>query len=136
MIRRRHTCLAIALCALPACEDGNVPLVPAWGKQRCSHCAMVVEDPRFAAQAVSSRGDRLFFDDPGCLASYELEHPAPHRAWVLSEGRWLDAETARFVAGAHSPMDYGFEARRAGTLDWATVKKTSRELSSRGARGS
>jgi copper chaperone NosL len=134
MISRRAVGLGIALCLLAACEDENLPLAPAWGKERCGHCAMVVGDKRFAAQAVTARGERLFFDDPGCLASYELEHPAPRRAWVLSEGQWLDAATAHFTAGAHSPMDYGFEARQRGTLDWASVKKASRELNLVGAR--
>jgi copper chaperone NosL len=134
MISRRKYLVASLLLALVGCENADAPQEPAWNKQRCSHCSMVVGDKRFAAQLVSSKGERLFFDDPGCLAAYELSHAASRRAWVLSEGTWLDAEGARFGAGARSPMDYGFEARHDGQLDWATVKKTAQELTAMGAR--
>lgn len=131
----RRGALVTAFCLLAACENADLPLTPAWGKQRCSHCAMVVGDKRFAAQAVTSREERLFFDDPGCLASYELEHASSLRhAWVLSDGQWLSTAAARFAAGARSPMDYGFEAKRDGTADWSQVKKAARELNVVGAR--
>jgi hypothetical protein len=80
------------------------------------------------------RGERLFFDDPGCLASYELEHAAPKHAWVLSEGQWLETGAARFDTGARTPMDYGFEARHDGKLDWIAVKNASRDRNLLGAR--
>ena len=134
MISRRKCMTIMLFAALCGCENADAPQEPAWNKQRCSHCSMVVGDKRFAAQAVTAKGERLFFDDPGCLASYELSHSAPRHAWVLSEGQWLAADTARFGAGARSPMDYGFEARHGGNLDWASVKKTAQELSAMGAR--
>lgn len=134
MISRRKCMIFMFLAPLGGCENADAPQEPAWNKQRCSHCSMVVGDKRFAAQAVTAKGERLFFDDPGCLASYELSHPAPRRAWVLSEGQWVAADAARFGAGARSPMDYGFEARHDGKLDWVSVKKTAQELSARGAR--
>jgi copper chaperone NosL len=134
MISRRRYLVGALLLALSACENADAPQDPAWNKERCSHCSMVVGDKRFAAQLVTDKGERLFFDDPGCLASYELSHAGPRKAWILSEGKWLDAEVARFNAGARSPMDYGFEARHDGKLDWAVVKKTAQELNIMGAR--
>ena len=104
MTKRRLLLLACAAVVLLACEDVDAPRTPAWGKQRCGHCSMIVGDPRFAAQAIDRRGDRLFFDDVGCLASYLHAHPDARHAWVLSHGRWLDAQAAKFRSGAKSPL--------------------------------
>lgn len=134
MIRIASRLLLLALVLLFACEDVDLPLAPAWGKERCGNCSMVVGDRRFAGQAINERQERLFFDDPGCLATYVANHPRTRHAWVLSQGRWLDAGHARFAAGAKSPMDYGFEATSDGTLDWAAVLSAARALNSQGAR--
>lgn len=117
----------LGLLTLPAaCEDVDEPTSPAWGKQRCGSCSMVVGERRFAGQAVNERDERLFFDDPGCLATYADAHPHARRIWVMSQGRWLDAHAARFEAGAKSPMDYGFEAVSGGKLDWTAVLSAAR----------
>ena len=121
MINRRFLFLGCAAVTLAACEDVDAPLTPAWGKQRCGHCSMIVGDERFAAQAIDQRGDRLFFDDVGCLASYVHEHPQARHAWVLSRGSWVDAQKASFRAGAKTPMDYGFEADPGGPVAWSEV---------------
>lgn len=121
MMSRRFSLLACAALALVACEDADAPLAPAWGKQRCGHCSMIVGDERFAAQAIDQQGDRLFFDDVGCLATYLHEHPQARHAWVLSRGSWVDARKASFRAGAKTPMDYGFEAEPGGPVAWNEV---------------
>jgi copper chaperone NosL len=127
--------LLLALLALPAaCENLDQPLAPAWGKQRCGSCSMVVGDRRFAGQAVGEHDDRLFFDDPGCLATYVAAHPRARRAWVMSQGTWLEAKAARFATGASSPMDYGFEAVAGGGLDWAAVTSAAQARTAPGAR--
>lgn len=113
---------AIAL-ALVSCEDGSTPKDPVWGKQACASCAMLVSDPKYAAQLTTEDGARQYFDDPGCMAAYvEERHPSVRGMWVKDDvGHWVDAKTARFAPGARSPMDYGFAAQGSGSGAWADV---------------
>jgi copper chaperone NosL len=111
MKRRIFILLALA-CA--ACAEAVEPVDPVWGKQPCASCGMVVGDRRHAAQLLPASGARVYFDDPGCLVTYLAERKiAPQGVWVREAGgeRWLDARTARYVKGARTPMDFGFEAR-------------------------
>ncbi len=112
-----------ALAFVVACESADVAAEPAWGKQACGECSMLVSEPRFAAQLVTTSGDRLFFDDPGCMATWVTQHVGKARQqWVRgADGQWLGVATARFSSGAHTPMDYGFEVADRGELDWPKV---------------
>jgi copper chaperone NosL len=126
MTRRRALQALAAFSLVAACaNDGRTAVEPVWGKQACAHCAMVLSDRRFGAQVVTREGDRLFFDDPGCMVLFLRDRGvAPARAWVrdAESGRWLDAEAARYVAGAPSPMDFGFEARAADGVAWDSMR--------------
>ncbi len=114
----------IAALAL-ACEDAGRPLDPVWGKQACAHCAMLLSGPRFGAQLTTEAGDRYYFDDPGCMASFVRERPVRVRAmWVHDQSGWVDAKSARYEA-AVSPMDYGFAPSSRGTADWAAVDQAA-----------
>ncbi len=130
--------LALALVAalLGACEDLSRPVDPVWGKQACAHCAMLVSDPRFAAELTTTAGDRLFFDDPGCMAAYVDEHRTPvRRMWVHDvSGAWIDAQGAQFKAGASSPMDYGFATDPQGKDDWSAVERAATSRMAGGER--
>lgn len=109
---------------LAACGKPNEPADPVWGKEPCAHCAMVVGDKRYAAQAVSD-GDRFYFDDIGCLVLWEEARKAkPERRWVKDGqgGSWLDAKSARYVSGAKTPMDFGFEGRKDGGVGWDEMR--------------
>ncbi|MFT3768231.1 MAG: hypothetical protein QM820_22500 [Minicystis sp.] len=111
---RRRALLQLALLALAACAETVAPLDPVWGKQPCASCGMVVGDRRYAAQMLTADGRRSYFDDPGCLVQHLADRRlAPQGAWVRDGrgDRWLDARAARYVAGARTPMDFGFEAR-------------------------
>lgn len=130
MIRSATNILAATAALFIACENAEQPLAPAWGKERCGHCSMVVDDRRFAAQAINQKHDRLFFDDPGCLASYLANHPQTRHAWLLSQGQWVEAARARFDSGAKSPMDYGFVVTPTGKLDWSAVQRSAQALNS------
>lgn len=132
---RRHVfgLLLGATLALAACEKLDAPADPVWGKEPCGHCAMLVGDRRFAAQAVTDK-DRKYFDDIGCLALWASERPESVRLmWVrdAAGGQWLDAKSARFLHGARTPMDFGFEAHagaitgeggRDTTVGWEEVR--------------
>jgi hypothetical protein len=112
-------------CAPTAAVD------PVWGRQPCAHCRMIVDDRRSAAQLVDNDGERWFFDDAGCLAAWQREHPAQtRRAWVRAAdaGLWLPAESARFATGARTPMGYGFIANAAptdGAVGWDAVAQAA-----------
>lgn len=115
------TALAFGLC-LAACDDGRQPVEPIWNKQACDHCHMLLSDPRYAAQLVTHGGERLYFDDVGCLAAYLQRNAQRERAaWVRSGAGWLPARTSHFSAGAETPMGYGFSADPHGPLDFAAV---------------
>lgn len=115
----RRELLALALGAAVAvgagaCQKLDEAVDPAWGKQPCAHCAMLVSDKRYAAQVVAD-GDRKYFDDIGCMVLWTKERKsAPERAWVRAADRWVDAKGARYVSGAKTPMDFGFEASASG----------------------
>jgi copper chaperone NosL len=125
MTRRRILQSLAALALLGACSEGDTAVEPVWGKQACAHCAMVLSDRRFGAQFVAEQGDRFFFDDPGCMVLFLEDRGVPHpRAWVrdAESGRWLDAQAARYAAGAPSPMDFGFEAHASDGVAWDAMR--------------
>jgi copper chaperone NosL len=79
---------------------------------------MLIGEPAFAAEIVTTSGDVIVFDDPGCLVRYLDEHkPEVHRIWFHDSTRdgWLAADQVGFVAGASTPMNYGMRAVPATT---------------------
>lgn len=116
--------LATAM-ALAACAKASSPADPVWGKEPCAHCAMVVGDKRHAAQVMDD-GDRHYFDDIGCMVLWGDEHSdRPHASWVRDAGgaAWIDARSARYGAGARTPMDFGFETRAEGGVGWNEMRE-------------
>jgi copper chaperone NosL len=122
LIARRLLVLALVLAA---CAGGSEPIDPVWGKQACESCRMLVSDPAYAAQLVDDRGRRHLFDDVGCLDAFLVEHPnlKPRALWVRAGARWVEAQSARYAAGAPSPMAYGFVAGEGGPLDFTAVRR-------------
>ena len=126
--------LVLALLLSAACEDFSRPAEPVWDKQPCAHCRMLVSDPRYAGQLVNRNHERLYFDDPGCLAAYVHSHAAElERAWVHSVSGWVPAERARFSAGQPSPMGYDFLPDPNGEHDFAAVTRAAATRHDRGA---
>jgi len=119
-MNRRSVLRLAALAGLGlvgACAPKSpLPVDPHWGKQPCSHCAMLVSTPRYAAQGMRANGDRLYFDDVGCMVTWERDHhEAFTHAWAHDEGAsWQPVQTARFHPGETTPMDFGFAAVAAG----------------------
>lgn len=116
----------ITLVANVACADPRIAEDPVWGKQPCAHCKMLVSDPKYAAQLTTKRGDRLYFDDPGCLVREQARLGAVVEAlWVrTAKGVWVDARAARYRDGANSPMNFGFAVDANGKFDFAAVTRT------------
>lgn len=104
----------LALLVLACGRGADQPAEPVWGKEPCAHCAMLVGEPRTAAQAVNAQGDRVFFDDIGCMVLWaaEQKNGPPQRLWVhAATGKaWLPARSARYLGGQQTPMDFGFVA--------------------------
>jgi hypothetical protein len=107
-----------------ACEDVEVAKDPVWNKQPCEHCHMVLSDPRYAAQASTKEGRRLYFDDVGCMASFlngrKIE---PVRAWIRMGAHWHDARTTRYARDGRTPMGFGFVPREHGPFDLTTLRQ-------------
>lgn len=124
----RLLALAGAALLLVACKKGDWPegMAPIhWDRDTCAQCAMVISDPRFAAELRGGPSNTAFkFDDIGCLSVWLREKSAAHpwaqapetRIWVAgfdSPGRdailWLDARMAHYIERS-SPMGFNFAA--------------------------
>lgn len=121
-MKRRSFVTGIALLLL-GCTSTEEPVDPVWGKEPCAHCAMLVSERRFAAQ-IGGGGERRFFDDIGCMVLWlEKNGSRASRIWVREDGeRWVDAKTARYEAGAKTPMDFGFVATKSG-IGWDELRE-------------
>jgi hypothetical protein len=114
------------------------PVDPAWDRDTCERCAMILSDRRFAAQLRYTQDPSVrHFDDLGCALlawdEREAEGVVPQEVWVRDrEGQsWLDARSTRFREDPHTPMGYGFAAVGAaheGGLDLESVRRRVREL--------
>ena len=96
--------------------DEVQPIV--WHRQACAHCQMLIGEPAHAAQLITTEGDVLAFDDPGCALRYiDERHPAVHRLWFHhgSADRWLTTDEVAFAVGAATPMGFGLVAIERGT---------------------
>jgi hypothetical protein len=118
--------IILSLVALLAgCNADNTALEPVWGKQPCAHCHMLLSDPSNAGQLVTIAGERLYFDDVGCLVEQLLDEPGTvARAWVRDAGgHWVHASSARYERGLETPMGYGFAPRAAGSFEFADLQR-------------
>jgi copper chaperone NosL len=121
-MNRRALLGGMVALVLLACTKTDQPVDPVWGKEPCAHCRMLVSDKRFAAQVVDA-GDRFYFDDIGCMVSW-LDDKKVEHMWVRDAlaDRWIEARHARYVAGAKTPMDFGFEARAESGVGWDEMR--------------
>jgi copper chaperone NosL len=120
----RRSALVLAMTCAIACKASDAPAEPVWGKEPCASCKMLVSDKRYAAQAIDASGEHRFFDDIGCMVVWMDGHRGAVRAWVRepATGSWLDPRTARYMQGARTPMDFGFEARADGEVSFDAVR--------------
>ena len=103
---------AAILLLVAGCATGPTPIH--YGSDACEHCRMVIAEPRFAVELVTSKGKVLKFDAIECAAAYAAHEDAPDdlTAWIhLPEDMetWVSAENARFLQSAEirSPMGAG-----------------------------
>ena len=130
--------LAVSVGVACGVRPDTGPVDPAWDRDTCERCAMILSDRRFAAQLRYAQ-DRTVrhFDDLGCALLFWDEREAageiPQEVWVRDrEGQdWLDARGKHFVEDSHTPMGYGFAAvgaAREGALDFESVRRRVREI--------
>lgn len=108
----------LLLLACAGVPDAAPPV--AWDREACHACAMLVSDPRFAVQLVTTDGERRVYDDPACLFhDLERTHPGVARMWFrdgsATEERWLAWTEVAFVPAKGAPMNGGWSAVPAGT---------------------
>ncbi len=117
--------IGLVFALLVGCEKHDQPQEPVWNKQACAYCQMLLSDPRYAAQLVTTQGDRYYFDDIGCMVSYLAERkPTLALGWVRdSAGHWVDARSAHYARGAKTPMDHGYAPNHDGALGFADLER-------------
>ncbi len=105
-----------------------------WHRQSCAHCQMLIGAPPHAAQLITTDGEVLGFDDPGCALRYiDERRPTVHRLWFHhgTADRWLTDVEVAFTTGATTPMGFGLLAvdrGSPGAIDLATARlRTARE---------
>lgn len=133
--------VVLTLALLVGCGSADVASDPAWGRQPCAHCAMLLDDAHSAAQLVRDDGARFFFDDIGCMIAYEHELGiVPRHAWVhdASGPAWIDAQKAVYSRGQPTPMDFGYVAHAGGagaTFDGVRAQVVARLTEADGDHG-
>lgn len=131
------TCLAVAWLSV-GCAHTEAPRAeePAWGKEPCGHCSMLVTEQHPAAQAVLADGTRHFYDDVGCMAlEFDREKVPARAAWVNDgKGGWTPLRSARFEGNQRTPMDFGFLASGSGSATFEQVREAARAKTKGGRR--
>ena len=130
---------AAVLLLLAGCsgEPGSGPVEVKWDRDVCTRCNMVLSDRQHSAQvrytpANGGRGQVKKFDDLGCAVLWLDQQPwrgdPGVEIWVNDhrDGHWIDARTAFYVTGRHTPMQYGLGAQTEpgpDTLDFAQARE-------------
>lgn len=119
----------LLLLAFACARDPNAPPRIQYDHEACDHCGMLISDPAFAAALTTPDAVTFSFDDPGCLFSYVVAHPAKYTHLWFSDGTtWYNEATVAFVTGATTPMGSGLQAVPAGTPGAISVGEASNRV--------
>ncbi|SDE34989.1 nitrous oxide reductase accessory protein NosL [Riemerella columbipharyngis] len=106
-----------------------------FGKDQCSHCKMVIEDPKYGAELLTSKGRVYKFDDLSCMESFVDENPdkADHAQLYVSDfitHELFPVEQASKVTGGEvrSPMGGNTAAFKNKNEAISEAKKLNAEL--------
>lgn len=107
MLRTAILCLALVVPACAGSPD-DLPEI-AIDRSACSHCGMLISEPRFAAAYRTSGGETKVFDEIGCLLAAADRHTdARTQFWFrdVNDGRWIDGGSPVFLASSsiRTPM--------------------------------
>jgi len=132
---RRLLVVALALACAPATPDAI-----AFGMDLCDFCHMQIDDRRFAAILLTSKGRSVKFDSIECVLAYVRSEGRARdgsAVWVSDAshpGALLRADSAQFVdlGPGRAPMGRGWAAIATiedvgalGAADTAAVKRWS-----------
>lgn len=143
MIRRLAA--LVLLVVLVGCleEKKSGPVDIQWGREVCTHCGMIIDDPRFAAQVRGGPSRKIFkFDDLGdallWLAKQGWGGDPATEIWVgdMDTGTWIDARKALYVRVKATPMGHGFGASLAPKEDALPFEAVRQLVLARGTPGS
>lgn len=105
------------MALVSACDAQTKPIK--FGKDACSHCRMIISDPRFGAELVTTKGKVFMFDDLNCYWNFRTaqkleESDIAHSVVVLfnQPGTFRNAGDACFLGSREirSPMGSGVAA--------------------------
>lgn len=107
---------AVALMSACATKEDGPPDIQV-DRTACSHCSMLVSEPRYAAAYRVDGAEARVFDDIGCLLdALGKDTQAPARFWFMdaTDAKWIDGDAATFVRseGIRTPMNGGITAYR------------------------
>ena len=116
MHKRMPAALMIACAVFSACAakaDGPPDIHV--DRTSCSHCTMLISEPRYAAAYRTDGGSSRVFDDIGCLLdALSREAKPPAMFWFMDavDGQWVREEEAVFVLSdeIRTPMNGGVTA--------------------------
>ena len=111
-MRSFDTSLLFVLCLLlcGACSLDPKPIV--YGEDQCHACKMMIADPRFGSELVTTKGKIYTYDAIECLVPAYLESGANTFAHVLvsdyeNPGNLIDARQAAFLISEMVPSPMG-----------------------------
>jgi len=141
-----NTLPVFALLFFSACssEPDTGPGEVRWDREVCERCVMAVSDRNYSAQVrggTAEKKTKLYkFDDLGCAVIWLDEQPWKEdprtEIWVtdFNNGEWINAETAWYVTGKTTPMDYQLGAQPTpgkGAINYEQAKKHIYEVEKR-----
>ena len=98
-------------------------------KYQDAFCGMVIEDTKYASQAIRDDGKSWFFHDHGDFVEWLKDKPFASRVIVyvhtIDTNRWIDATKAFYTTTENTPMGYGFgayEKKKEGMIDFKTMR--------------
>ena len=98
-------------------------------KYQDAFCGMVIEDTKYASQAIRDDGKSWFFHDHGDFVEWLKDKPFQNRVIVyvhtIDTNRWIDATKAFYTDNEKTPMGYGFgayEHKQKGMIDYKTMR--------------
>ena len=116
MIRKLSVVFVALAAACSAAAAGPPEIVI--DRTACSHCSMLISEPRYAAAYQVSGAEARVFDDIGCLLDAVRGERGDVRFWFhdAGDGEWIDGSEATFVASPEirTPMGGGIIAFRDG----------------------
>ena len=112
-------------------QEGNIkkqPLEIKLGHFQDSDCGMVIDDIKYASQAIAPDGKTWFFHDEGGMIHWLKDKKNKKDfvlwVWAIDVNRWIKAQNAWYSLKEITPMGYGFGAyttQQDGFVDFNTM---------------